>query len=162
MSFNLTPLSDLTPSPSPTTPPELTTLRSLQRYASIQTELIESILQDPSLPNSDFQDSRDKCLAQLLRSIWEKDLESLDETEKVERGSDPVDDSLIVVPLDRDVMHVPKVMNGCWNFEHHHRKVLIRSEFKEAEEFAISSCGEVNMTRVLMVAGQSGIGLSPF
>ncbi|KAF9648091.1 hypothetical protein BDM02DRAFT_3187371 [Thelephora ganbajun] len=130
---------------NPTTTPEPTTLRSLQRYASHQTELIESLL-DPSSPNHHFRDCDDEYWVQFWLSVWDKDPDSLDETEKVEGDPDPIDGSPIlsdVVPSNRDVMNQP-------------------GAYREAEEFALSVCGGAAKYDGLVIAGQPGIGKSVF
>ena len=142
----------------PPRPLGLTTLESLQRYASHQTELIES----PPLPKSRFRDLDDyDDWLQLHESTWGKDLDSFDKTEKVTRGPDVIDDSLILldaVPPDCDMILKPEVTKDCWGFEREREKIPIRSEYKEAEEFAL--CGA--KLRALVVIGQPGIGPSPF
>ena len=86
-----------------------------------------------------------------------------DGTEKVEGSSDPVDDSLVgVVPTDRDVMLKPEVAMNLWYLEPECKKILIRSEYREAEQFALSACGAAIASDVLVVTGQPGIGSSPF
>ncbi|KAF9645188.1 hypothetical protein BDM02DRAFT_3120617, partial [Thelephora ganbajun] len=148
---------------NPTTIPEPTTLRSLQRYTSHQTELIESLL-NPPFPNSHFRDSEDYGWVQFWSSAWGKDLDSFDKTEQVDRGPDPIDDpSLIlpdVVPSNRDVMIKSQAMDRCWYFDC--EKIFIRSEYKEAEEFALSTCCTAAAYDALVVTGQPGIGKSVF
>ena len=142
----------------PPRPLGLTTLESLQRYASHQTELIES----PPLLKSRFRDLDDyDDWLQLHESTWAKNLDSFDGTEKVTRGPDAIDDSLTlldVVPPDYDTMLKSEVTKDCRSFERECEKIPIRSEYKEAEEFAL--CGA--KLRALVVIGQPGIGSSPF
>jgi hypothetical protein len=94
-------------------------------------------------------------------SVWGKD--TLDKTEEVVRGPNPIDDSLIlpdVVPSHRDVMLKPKNLDKCWSV--HCKKILIRPEYKEAEEFVLSTFGAPIMNDALVVTGQPGIGSSIF
>jgi hypothetical protein len=144
----------------PTGSPELTTLKSLQRYASHQTDLINS------LPSKCFRDpSGIFDWAVVLKATWGKGLDSYDATEKVERGSDVIDGSLVlpnIVPNDRDVMLIPEVAMRSWSSNPKYKKILIRSEYKEAEEFALTTCGMAEAPQAFVVVGQSGIGFSPF
>jgi hypothetical protein len=151
------PLTPMSSDLNPTKPPELTTLESLQCYTPRQTQLIKPYFshryrfQHPS--------GFDASWAGIFAATWGKVLDS-DKTEKVERGSDPIDDPL--VPNDRDVMLIPQFAKDFWSFRPRVKKILIRSEYKEAEEFALFTCGERSAPDVLLVIGQSGIGLSPF
>ena len=142
----------------PTVPPKPTTMRSLQSYTSNQTKAIE-ILLDPSFHNYHFQDTNDRRWVQFWESTWDKNLDSLDAVEAVERGPDPINNALITVPSDRVVMLKPEVTRSCWDFDLEFQKILIRSNYKEAEDFALSSCGARIPPRLLMITGQPGIGL---
>ena len=83
-----------------------------------------------------------------------------DTTQQVIRGFDPIDDFLLphVVPAECDVMIKPGVVDNCWHLES--ESIFIRSEYKEAEEFAVSACGAARRNMALMVTGQPGIGSS--
>jgi hypothetical protein len=137
-----------------------TTLRSLQHYASRQTELIDSLLKkSPYL----FRDPSNDDWLPFWTSAWGKDLDSLDTTEEVLRGPDPIDNSLIlpdVVPDHRDVMLKPEKMVNCWRFEC--EKIFIRPEYREAEEFVLSICGAPGKCDALIITGTLGTGLSLF
>jgi hypothetical protein len=153
-----------------TPPPKPTTLRSLQRYASRQTELIESLL-NPAYPNSHFRDSTGQDWVSFWLSTWgNQDPDSLGTRQKVERdsnskatGKDNSDDEdddedYDEVPLECDVMIKPEAVDNCWHFIC--EKFFVRSEFKEAEEFILSTCGIPMAPSILVVAGQVGIGLN--
>ncbi|KAF9646282.1 hypothetical protein BDM02DRAFT_3271061 [Thelephora ganbajun] len=148
-----------------TTPLEPTTLRSLQRYAPRQTELIESLL-DPSYPNSHFRDPYSKHWVQFWLSAWDKDPDSLDVTEGFDRGPDATDEPIFLdeddnqLPPRRDVMLKSDIMDNCWLFKC--EKILIRSEYKEAEEFILSTRGAATVYDALLIVGDTGIGISPF
>ena len=149
---------------NPVRSPNPVTLKSLQHYASRQTKLIESLF-DPSFPDYDFRDSNDKYWIQFYEVAWGKDPNSYDKTEEIERGPDAIDDSLVlpdILPGNRDVMLKPEVTDNCWYFQPGCNKILIRSEYKEAEEFALSTCGATTAPSALVVTGQPGIGSSPF
>jgi len=159
MSFDLTPLSNLTPSSSdlssdvnPTTP-ECTPLKSFQHYTPCQTEIVESLL-DPS--HGRFQDTNDIDWIEFWKSAWDKDPLTFEKTEVVERGCNPINDSRIIVPPFRDVMVTPEAAKLCWNFGS--KFVFIRNDYREAEEFAISSCGLDAPLHGVLVVGQPGIG----
>lgn len=163
MSFDLTPLSDLTPSSSdlssdmnPTTPEH--TLKSFQHHAPCQTEIIESLL-DPS--RYLFQDRNDIDWVELWQSAWDKDPRTFEKTEVVERGRNPINDSRITAPPVRDVMVTPEIAKLCWNFGSKFAGIFIRDDYKEAEEFVISRCGVDAPLHGVLVVGQPGIGLSP-
>lgn len=163
MSFD-PPLFDLTPSLSDSTPASSgmnSTLESLRQYTPRQTKAIESLL-DPSFSGRYFRNPSDTEWFQFWESAWGNGPGIFEETEKVERGPDPIDDTLIDVPPDRDVMVVPEVTRCFWDFDFDFTKILVRSDYKEAEEFALSICGAPVMHRMLLVSGQPGIGLSLF
>ena len=131
-------------------------LASLQRYASHQTGLIESL----SSQGGFFHDTDpDDNWVKLWFTFWGKE-GGWDTTRKVIRGFDPIDDFLLphVVPAECDVMIKPGVVDNCWHLES--ESIFIRSEYKEAEEFAVSVCGAARRNMALMVAGQPGIGSS--
>jgi len=67
-----------------------------------------------------------------------------------------------VVPTDRDVMLKPKVTSNLWYLKPECKKILIRSEYREAEQFALSACGDAVASDVFVVTGQPGIGSSLF
>jgi len=84
-------------------------------------------------------------------SVWGKGLIS-QEAEAVERdGSIPVED--VVLPKDHTVATLPHGLIPKTS------KILVRSEYYEAEEEAVLSSKRYN---ALVVSGQPGIGLFPF
>ena len=141
-------------------PPEFPTLESFQSYTSGQTGLINSLL-DPQHPNSHFRDTENKFLVEFWSSAWGKKLDSLDTTADVERGSDRIDDTLIlpdVVSIRHRVMPKPETAKYCWNFDLGCKHILIRSEYKEAEDFILSNHG----ADIVLITDQLGIGSSVF
>jgi len=150
----------MSPDSNPAAPPGPTTLESLRHYASSQTKLIESALESPHL----FKTPDNFYWMELWRATWGKDPDSFDKPERVESGPDSTNNSLIfpgVVPSNRNVMSKPDVLNNCWGpFEC--KKIFIRSEYKEAEEFLLSICGSGMDYDAVVIAGQPGIGLSHF
>lgn len=136
------------------------TLRSLQDYVPGQTELIDSLLNTLPL-NSHFKDPSKQAWRRLWSSVWDKNPDSLETTEAVKRGPDPVDDSLIpdVVPSHCDVMLKPESLDECWRFRC--KKIFVRSEYKEAEEFVLSTCATPMVYDAMIITGQPGVGSSP-
>lgn len=135
---------------------EPTTMMSLQRYASDQNAVIKMLIGRGRFRDFDHPDWKD-----LFDSTWGANLDDLDTTEKVQRDPDPIDDSLIlpdVVPLDCNVMPNSEVLDRCWPSKCD--KFFIRSEYKEAEQFALSAYADG--FDALIVTGQPGIGLSLF
>ena len=132
-------------------------LKCLQRYARHQENLIQSLLQseDDTLRRTTL-----KRWEELHSSAWGKDPDSLDETEPVIRGPDPIDNQSLlpdVVPSSRSVMSKPATLDNCWNLRA--KKYLIRSEYKEVEEYVLSTSGSAPG---VVVTGRPGIGLSLF
>jgi len=85
-------------------------------------------------------------------SVWGKGLEISQEAEAVERdGSIPVED--VVLPKDNTVATLPHGLIPK------NSKILVRSEYYEAEEEAVLSSKRYN---AFVVSGQPGIGLFPF
>lgn len=133
-------------------------LKSLQGRAPHQEELIKS-LSGPSFPSCHLRDTDDDGWMELWKVAWDRDPDLLNGTEKVERSSDPIDDSLVgVVPTDCDVMLKPEVTMNLWYLKPKCKKILIRSEYREAEQFVLSACGAAMASDVLVVTGQPGIG----
>ena len=144
-----------------TTPPHLSSLR---RYASNQSELINPLISPNGLFRGlDWHHGADTNWVKLRGNFWPvwSVREDWDTTRDVIRGSNPLNDSLLpdVVPAKCDVMDIPDVVNNCWNLESK-ECIFIRSEYKEAEEFALSACSDPRMNRVLAIIGQPGIGTS--
>jgi len=56
----------------------------------------------------------------------------------------------------------PKALDCCW-VEIECEKIFVRpNEYKEAEELAISACGDPKMYPAFLVTGQPGMGSSIF
>ena len=144
--------------------PSPAALEDLQVYASRQNQLIDSLSREPYCPyKSYFLRVEDNEWVDLWKSTWGVDVDSFDGVEKVERGPDPVDNSLIpdVVPETCEVEAVPAALRKCWS-QMESAKTLIRGEYKEAEKCAVTTCGDTDWYKVLMICGQPGIGSSIF
>jgi len=145
------------------------TLRSLLAYAPDQGEHIKSLLDrdwDSKYPLFQHLEKGDRW-SKLWCAAWKKDMDSLDELHTVERGSPPIDDSLIpdAVPHNCYVMSVPGAMYQCWPGISckKSKKIFIRpGEYEEAEESTISACRDERENCALLVTGQPGIGSSLF
>ena len=59
-------------------------------------------------------------------------------------------------------MLMPEVTKSCRDFDPEFKRVPIRSDYKEAEGFALSACGDMIPPRVLLVIGRPGTSLSLF
>jgi len=94
----------------------------------------------------------------LRDSLWGKPIESFEEEVQVERDkSDPVAE--VALPDKHFVLTFPEAILGIpWTWKS--KRILVRSEYREAEQTAVSS----NSTGcdVFVVAGQPGIGPPPF
>jgi len=145
---------------NPTEPHDLTTLKSLQRHAPSQ----EGLIQSPPEENTQyyFRAVDSKRWKAFWEVAWGREPDSLDGREEVERGPNPVDNFIFplgVAPTHRHVMAVPENTNNVWAIKPKYKQILIRSEYKEAEQSAVSTCG--TGSDVLAITGQPGIGPSP-
>jgi hypothetical protein len=141
------------------TPVGLTTLGSLQGYASRQTELIKSLSHTSSQNREPaFEDLNTGRWVQFHESTW--GVNPLEREENVTEPSPDVADLILpeIVPSRHVVLSKPKGLDNCWSFDC--RKFLVRSEYKEAEDFVLSTCGTT--CKALVVAGRPGIGSSLF
>jgi hypothetical protein len=147
---------------NPATPTGPTTLRSLRQYASRQTALIDS-LSNVSPENPVLWDTGNRCWVQFYKSAWgagEGNPDSLDKRGDVASPSPEIRDLILpdVVPNKQDEMLKPEHLDTCWPFRC--EKFLVRSEYKETEEFVLSTC--VDGFGAVVVTGRPGIGLSLF
>jgi len=143
-----------------TEPRHLTTLESLQRHSSSQEDIIRSLSEHPA--EYYFRAFNDENWEAFWKEAWGREPDSLDSLEGFERGPNPVDNStfpLGAAPTHRQVMVAPEITNHLWTINPGYKKILIRSEYKEAEQFALSTCDTAS--DVLAVTGQPGIGPSP-
>ena len=58
-------------------------------------------------------------------------------------------------------MVTSEIARFCWNFGSKSAGIFIRDDYKEAQEFVISSCSVAAPLHGVLVVGQPGIGLSP-
>jgi len=133
------------------------TLRSLQRYADAQEEIIHSVLQEDSLGYY-FRNPTNPGWTRFWESNWGNPLNR--EEEKVVRDINPIDDSLIlpdVVPSSCKALPKPKNLEGCWR-DFKCEKFLIRDEYKEAHRSALATFAAERMYDAFIVTGQPGIG----
>ena len=88
-------------------------------------------------------------------------MDSFDRVEKVVRGPDPVDNSLIpdVVPDRCYVTIMLAPLRNCLS-QMESAKTLIRGEYKEAEECAVTTCGERDWYAAFVICGRPDIGSS--
>ena len=147
-------MSTNTDPPAPT-PPKPLVLEDLQLYISRQTEVIEQLYSSDG-----FHDLRPGNNWEILwKSIWGKGTDSLDTTQKVERGynCDIIDKALLpdVAPIQCEIMKKPVALNACWGFSC--ERFLIRSEYKTAEDFLLSTSIK-GFPRAAIVTGRPGIG----
>ena len=142
----------------PTTPVEPMTLEPLVAYTSDQTDRIEALLDNPDSP---LCEPSLKCWGKLWTAVWGK--KRFSETmREIQRGLDPIDDSILPdgVPTVVNVM-IQEVIDLV-DWDPMPKNILIRPEYKIAEDFILSSCGAVPALKAVVIAGQPGIGLSPF
>ena len=135
------------------------TLESLRQYASGQMELFRQVL-NKGLRFKSLEGPSAVDWGLLQREVWGKGLSHLDTTEEVQRGPGAIiDDPVILpdgVPSRCDAMLKPEILEDCWSTNC--AKIFIRSEYKEAEEFALSTCGATIPYNAFVVSGQPGIG----
>ena len=135
------------------------TLESLRQYASGQMELFRQVL-NKGLRFKSLEGPSAVDWGLLQREVWGKGLSHLDTTEEVQRGPGAIiDDPVILpdgVPSRYDAMLKPEILEDCWSTNC--AKIFIRSEYKEAEELALSTCGATIPYNAFVVSGQPGIG----
>jgi hypothetical protein len=93
-------------------------------------------------------------------TLWGTGLESLQQEELVERDDDPVEDIHILpdsLPTTCSVVTPPEIPPNVWN--PFGRRILVRSEYYEAERAAVLANNEGR--DVFVVTGQPGIGPPP-
>jgi len=136
------------------------TLQSLASYAAHQEELIRSLMEDNPGDNL-FRDPKMKGWTTFWESCWGKPV-GHEMEEKVVRGPAPISDSLIfpdVVPFVRRVVLKPTSLDNIWG-GFRCKKFLIRHEYKEADEFLLSTFNDEGIFTAVIATGQPGIGLS--
>jgi hypothetical protein len=151
-----TPAESIAPAES-TKSTEYAVLRSLQSFAPRQEERIKRLI-----GKGRFQDLEDPDWKTFFKSAWGGlggNPDAFEGPKKVQRGIDPIDDSLLLPDIVPDMCNVmPKfeTLDECWYFDC--EDILVRSEYKEAEQAVLSACagGE----EAIVVTGQPGIGLS--
>jgi len=143
-------------------------LNDLEKYIEEQEGAIARLPQEFI-----SQSTRSKYWKVFRDLLWGKGLESSQELEDVQRGSNPVE--IVAVPEKHTVASFPIDLPDPWgesthipytdadmdiakDAEKNVRKILVRSEYEEAERAAVSSSKEHD---VFVVCGQPGIGLSP-
>ena len=135
------------------------TLRSLQRYADVQEGIIDSVLQEDSLGYY-FRNPINSGCTRFWESAWGNRI--LPEEEKVVRGINPIDDSIIlpdVVPSSCRVFPRFETLDGCWwGFDC--EEFLIRDEYEEAHRSVLATFAAERMYDAFIVTGQPGIGSS--
>ena len=132
---------------------------SLSDQARAQSDAVNKLLKDPASPLrilrpdlSDWKEFRD--------SFWGQGSAPF-HAGPVERGDNFVDDVHLLcdpLPPTRTVLTPPQTILEAWQLDC--QRVLVRSEYRETEEAAISSCNEGRHD--FTVTGHwPGIGASP-
>ena len=126
-------------------------LKDLDRYISVQETAISKL--------SVLDPEGDKCVQWIpfRDHLWGKPLNTFLVEEAVERDVKPIKAVPTNPPIPRSVAIIPSTAPPPWNTAC--RKILVRSEYKEAEEAAVSANGPV--TDAFVVCGQPGIGVPP-
>ena len=125
-------------------------LRDLEEHIKVQEEAIAQFAAGlkANTPNcSIWGPFRD--------SLWGKGLDAFLKQEQVERGDRPV--PTLPDPPPRFVAFLPKTLPREWGLKG--GKILVRSEYEEAEEVTLSANTSGN--DVLVIGGQPGIGPPP-
>jgi len=142
-------------------------LKDLTSYISEQEKVISE------LPQEMFSETEwSKYWRSFRDPLWGKELEASQGLEDVQRGLDPVED--VVLPERHMVTTFPVALPPPWGGRHisdtgagvgpgtdaatNARKILVRSEYEEAEREGVSSS---KVHDVFAVSGQPGIGLFP-
>jgi len=129
--------------------------KPLIRRTTPQEDSINSLLHDYLSPVRDADMA--PCSWEALRnSYWGKGLDSLEEEELVDRGENPVKDPTLpdLFPPTRSVLSPHRILSVVWWLVS--QKVLVRSEYYEAEAAALSASEEGK--GVFIVTGQRKIG----
>ena len=104
--------------------------------------------------SSGFTPRNDPSWTTFRNSLWQENAQPSQEMKSVERDRvDPVAD--VQLPPLHLVAEVPSILCNLFNIESD--KLLVRSEYEEAERAAVLSC--MTGTRVFVVGGTPGIGL---
>jgi len=130
---------------------------SLIQRTTSQEESVSSLLHNYLSPIHDSEDAPSSWEA-FHNSYWGKGLDFLQEKMLVERGENPVEDPTLpdLFPPTCSVLSPHPILAAAWALSS--RKVLVRSEYYEAEEAALSANEEGK--DVFIVTGQPGIGPS--
>ena len=147
------PLDTTIQDPSPPSP--ITSLDALTEHVDIQTEAINNlpsgaITPFPSLGSWDS----------FRKEYWGKKLTSLEKPVDVHRGSDPIPDEDLEEkpPSNSFVLKLPERLPLSLGLSS--TKIVVRSEYNEAEEVAVSSAKAG--IKLFVVRGSPGIGNYPF
>ena len=137
----------------PGIPSPVVSLNDLTRHIKIQNEAIESLPPEAIFPSDSW--------AKFRGEFWGKPLVSLEMSETVDRGEDPVeDDVLLEKPPSGSfpVIAAPKFTPTALGIAS--SKIVVRSEYDEAERAAILSLK--SGVRLFVATGTPGIGIIPF
>jgi len=134
-------------------------LEHLTQHIPAQTNAINQFLNNPdsfttSWPSSDLWNA-------LRVSVWKKGRASFEVWEPVERDHNPVEDSQIlpdIVPPTRLVANIPGILLDSLGLGDRDRRILVRSEYEEAEEGVLLTA--LDRMSPFVVTGQPGIGPS--
>jgi len=127
---------------------------SLSDYTTTQKEAINKLLKNPNSPLH-TPDSHLPDWEEFRKSFWGPNSAPF-QVETVDRGDKPVHSDRL--PITRSTLTPPEPILRAWASKS--RKVLVRSEYAETKNAALSAHDEGD--DAFVVAGQPGIGALPF
>ena len=128
-------------------------LEDLSKYANEQTKRIGVAANKGRFDSHDDDSEWNAFRVQ----FWGKGLEALESEEPVIRDSNPVQS--VILPDWHPVATLPNIVSVIWDLGLR-SKILIRSEYRTAEEAAILS--SASHPNVFAVCGRAGIGALPY
>ena len=153
---------------------------SLDEHTNIENETIKGqpppltmlpdVSEDPvdihkaisDLPTDTFILNPSECAVweKLRVKFWGKDLGSLERELMVNRGDEPVSDDILpgkTPPTSCLVIQIPNPLRRLLRLTS--RAIMVRSEYNQAEEAALTSS---ESSGLFVVTGTQGIGMTPF
>jgi hypothetical protein len=128
-------------------------LETLKKRVSAQTLAIDKLIGDPDL----FSDCGSGYLSSweaFRASLWGNGLASLEAQKEVGGDDEPLSDAAPAAGL---VVKIPETLPHVWHLGS--PRILVRSEYKEAERAALSA--NADGIEAFLVTGQPGIGSPP-
>ena len=132
--------------------PPPASLNDLTRHIEIQNQAIKSLppgVIAPLVSEAPWEDFR--------QEFWKKPLTSLETPETIDRGEDPVEDNVFPEGPPSGsfpVIVAPKSFSNALGLAS--RKIVVRSEYDEAEQMAVLSVK--SGVRLFVATGTPGIG----